>query len=155
LTFDFPICWHGIMKVNHLLIGGADDDDEVDSEEVDEVDSEEVDEVDSEEEDDWEEVYREYPDFREVGGAIDGIYYQTFGGGPEGGYVVESTVDGDRLFSVKRSWFKPWTITRMRHKALKSQRRHNIAEVRVVVKKTPDSRFEKKTVEADEGEAED
>ena len=50
---------------------------------------------------DWEEVYsvQSLSD-------INKIYYQTYGGGPEGGYFVES----NKVFKVERNWFQPFEI---------------------------------------------
>jgi len=49
--------------------------------------------------DEWEEVYstEEW---------IEGTYYQTYGGGPEGGYLVLHNGD---VFSIERSWFERFT----------------------------------------------
>jgi hypothetical protein len=36
-----------------------------------------------------------------------GTYYQTYGGGPEGGYFLYKK----NWYAVERTWFKPWTMT--------------------------------------------
>lgn len=52
------------------------------------------------------------------------IYYQTYGGGPEGGYFVKTTDDYThpgslsdtkikRVWKVQRSWFQPWKIEKL------------------------------------------
>lgn len=52
--------------------------------------------------------------FSKVAGAdfakFDGVYIQTHGGGPEGGYLFSG--DGN-LYSVKREWFKPFQMIYM------------------------------------------
>lgn len=54
----------------------------------------------------WQQIYQRRM-FSEVGGDIEGTYYETYGGGPEGGYVVTSD---SRVYKVDRNWGKPWTI---------------------------------------------
>ena len=38
-----------------------------------------------------------------------GQYYQTYGGGHEGGYVI---LPNDEIYEVKRSWFTPFEIVK-------------------------------------------
>lgn len=60
----------------------------------------------------------------------DTTYYQTYGGGPEGGYFVKSFVgEGDNLncayhtvWKVSRSWYQPWTIEEMKECSLEFQK---------------------------------
>ena len=66
-------------------------------------------------EDGWEEVYQ-VTLFREVCGSERRTrrfrnyrYYQCFGGGPEGGYIVGPNED---VLYVTRNWGTPWSITR-------------------------------------------
>lgn len=39
-----------------------------------------------------------------------GIYFQTYGGGPEGGYVID---EFGKLYKVHRDWFKPFTMEKL------------------------------------------
>ena len=41
---------------------------------------------------------------------INGIYLQTYGGGPEGGFVYCSD---NQIYSVHREWFKPFNIKKI------------------------------------------
>lgn len=80
----------------------------------------------------WEDVYSvqdaeralwadEYPDFH-----TDTTYYQTYGGGPEGGYFVKVFVgEGDdlncayaRVWSVTRNWSQPWSVKELKNTVL-------------------------------------
>lgn len=69
---------------------------------------------------DWEEVYsvqdvsanlwtESYPDFH-----TNTKYYQTFGGGPEGGYFVKDK----KVWKVRRSWYNPWSIEELENTIL-------------------------------------
>jgi hypothetical protein len=77
-----------------------------DEEEEEEVEEEEV----EEEEVEYKTCYSVQV-FSKVAGSdfakFDGVYIQTYGGGPEGGYLF--SVDGN-LYSVKRDWFKPFDM---------------------------------------------
>ncbi len=53
---------------------------------------------------DWQQIYQRRM-FSEVGGDIEGTYYETYGGGPEGGYVVTSEL---QVYEVSRNWGEPW-----------------------------------------------
>jgi hypothetical protein len=62
-----------------------------------------------------------------------GKYYQTYGGGPEGGFVELPTGE---VYSVKRSWGIPFTATKLAGK-LEKKMTHNppdpvVTEVRLV-----------------------
>jgi hypothetical protein len=45
----------------------------------------------------------------------DGIYYQTFGGGPEGGFVVLENGD---IYEITRNWFKPFSYEKIGQKKI-------------------------------------
>jgi hypothetical protein len=46
----------------------------------------------------------------------DTIYYQTFGGGPEGGYFVKDPGGPtDTVYRVTRSWFQPWRVEELKN----------------------------------------
>jgi hypothetical protein len=49
------------------------------------------------------------PDFK----TVDGVYFPTFGGGPEGGYVWSA--DGF-LYFVRRDWFQPFTMKKISYR---------------------------------------
>jgi hypothetical protein len=70
--------------------------------------SDESSESEQEEQDEWMSVYR-HCFFPEVGGQIAGIYFETFGGGPQGGFVETS----DSVFKVSREWFQTWKVKRL------------------------------------------
>ena len=71
----------------------------------------------------WEEVYcvrdaadvTELPEFQQ-----DTKYFQTFGGGPEGGYFIKYEPEDDNdlnqtllvlgIWAVQRNWGTPWTV---------------------------------------------
>ena len=63
----------------------------------------------------WETVYNNYEDnvfktcFCAYGGPVCGHYFQTCGGGPEGGYVL--SLDKKSAWEVTRTWHQPFTIT--------------------------------------------
>jgi len=65
--------------------------------------------MESEIEEEFGDIYNNHdggcPEFNKVGGNIDGKFIMTYGGGPEGGYVI--TPD-DRIFQVNRNWFTKW-----------------------------------------------
>jgi hypothetical protein len=47
-------------------------------------------------------------------------YYQTYGGGPEGGYFVEDCIEDCSItivavYEVHRDWYKPWTIKELKN----------------------------------------
>jgi hypothetical protein len=67
----------------------------------------------------WETVYR-YCVWRKTeqgrGGALEGgHYFQTFGGGPEGGYVL---VGRKTVYAVRRGWGTRWTYRKIANKRL-------------------------------------
>ena len=72
-------------------------------------------------EDEWEQVYSVTPfeNFVQKGSPCyflrQRTYYQTYGGGPEGGYVV---LRSGSVFSVHRDWFIPFSSTKMVQKTL-------------------------------------
>jgi hypothetical protein len=89
---------------------------ESESESETETETETETENESEEEDDFKQIY--YTEtFDEYIGEDDyglhklqgGDYYQTYGGGPEGGYVI---LPNDEIYEVKRSWFTPFEIVK-------------------------------------------
>lgn len=55
---------------------------------------------------DWKMVYSYSESAKEVGLPLNGFYYQTYGGGGEGGYLVFRK----KVYSVQRNWFEPWVI---------------------------------------------
>jgi hypothetical protein len=70
--------------------------------------SDESSESEQEEQDEWMSVYR-HCFFPEVGGHIAGIYFETFGGGPQVGFVETS----DSVFKVSRERFQTWKVKRL------------------------------------------
>jgi len=70
------------------------------------------------EDDDWEEVYSTDTPVSLVN-HFNGIcsYFQTAGGGPEGGYVLFDSY----LYSVTRHWFENWSSTKLVDKKLEFQ----------------------------------
>jgi hypothetical protein len=42
-------------------------------------------------------------------GDLTGTYYQTYGGGPEGGFLV--TAEG-HFYDLDRTWHQPWKVTK-------------------------------------------
>ena len=83
--------------------------------------AEEVDEVD----DEVEEVYSVRRGITELVGGQEHLqmfltsdqqfttYFQTFGGGPEGGYFERVSDDGVEIYAASRSWGVPFTVTRI------------------------------------------
>lgn len=78
--------------------------------------------MEQENEEEWEFVYnfdsRTLPQDRVFGKVAnvneDWKYYQTYGGGPEGGYIIEELEDSEtfvRVYQVHREWGKGWTIS--------------------------------------------
>jgi hypothetical protein len=67
------------------------------------------DESEEEEQDEWMTVYRKCF-FPEVGGMLDGIYYETYGGGPQGGFVETADLS---IFKVSRTWFQTWKVRQL------------------------------------------
>jgi len=67
------------------------------------------DESEEEEQDEWMTVYRKCF-FPEVGGMLDGIYYETYGGGPQGGFVETADLS---IFEVSRTWFQTWKVRQL------------------------------------------
>jgi hypothetical protein len=67
---------------------------------------------------DWEEVYLVKPVTRELFSdeeLVSGYtYYQTYGGGPEGGYFVKE----DGVYEASRRWFKEFEVKFLEHKRL-------------------------------------
>ena len=57
--------------------------------------------------DTYEEVYAVHQ-FSDPEAQRQGTYYQTYGGGPEGGYLV--TLSG--IWKIHRGWFDRWSYTR-------------------------------------------
>ena len=53
-------------------------------------------------------------------------YYQTYGGGPEGGYFVRWELNAfrasRRVFAVHRGWLEPWSITELQGRFEKTTR---------------------------------
>ena len=91
--------------------------------------------ADSEEEDDWEDIYAEIEGVDDLIGEHEHLlqfatriksdtmvkttYYQTYGGGPEGGYFIKRTYfkhggHNEEIFSVHRNWGKPFTARPVR-----------------------------------------
>ena len=67
------------------------------------------DESEEEEQDEWMTVYRTCF-FPEVGGMLDGIYYETYGGGPQGSFVETADLS---IFEVSRTWFQTWKVRQL------------------------------------------
>ena len=75
---------------------------------------------------DWEEVYSVKPvtmtlwteDMEQF--KTNTTYYQTSGGGPEGGYFVKTTADNyvEGVWEVSRSWFQPWECKKIDYAAI-------------------------------------
>jgi hypothetical protein len=64
---------------------------------------------DGSESEEWMTCYR-HCFFGEVGGSVFGIYYETFGGGPHGGYVETPELN---VFKVSRNWFETWKTQKL------------------------------------------
>jgi hypothetical protein len=68
-----------------------------------------------EEEDEWMECYHTCS-FSEVSSVNlqqyhNAVYYQCWGGGPEGGFIVQTDANGVyRACRVNRTWGTPWTV---------------------------------------------
>lgn len=54
-------------------------------------------------------IYSIHPSPKDIGLPYGGIYYQTHGGGPEGGYLQSR----GKIYSVSRSWGEPWAVTKV------------------------------------------
>jgi hypothetical protein len=93
-----------VPKIPTNLSASAASDESSVSDESSESEQEEQDETVTE----WMSVYR-HCFFPEVGGQIAGIYFETFGGGPQGGFVETS----DSVFKVSREWFQTWKVKRL------------------------------------------
>jgi hypothetical protein len=68
----------------------------------------------------WEEVYNDSEPFNKycppnLSYLKDGVYYQTYGGGPEGGYVETPNSD---VYEVERGWGTPFTARKCEGKKL-------------------------------------
>jgi hypothetical protein len=71
----------------------------------------------------WEEIYQAPHSFHKYVGDVEHlqefkrfwIYYNTFGGGPEGGYILNGSGD---LWYVERTWGEPFKATLMEGKTL-------------------------------------
>ena len=107
---------------------------------------------DCESEDEWETVYA-------VGPAKDlchplymGTYYQTCGGGPEGGYIV---LPDTTVFKIERNWHQPWRTEELEGKALmfeaEDAKAGKVARCRLVEK----TKLEEKLTEEDYAEMRD
>lgn len=64
---------------------------------------------------DWYEIYSSHSDFKEFCGDIprlqpyrNWVYYQCWGGGPEGGFIINQA-DG-RICKVNRGWGEPFSV---------------------------------------------
>lgn len=75
----------------------------------------------------WEDVYSVVPVTSETfagmpPGFYKGLktYYQTFGGGPEGGYIAKMNqgASADTVYRVSRGWFQPWKVEEMKNVVL-------------------------------------
>ena len=42
-------------------------------------------------------------------GRITGTYYQTYGGGPEGGFLLSND---NKWYELDRTWHQPWKVTK-------------------------------------------
>jgi hypothetical protein len=74
-------------------------------------------ESDEEDEDEWMEVYSRTDDFSPYCGEHEHLqpykdfqYFQCWGGGPEGGYIMN---DNDDTYRVNRTWGEPFTVERV------------------------------------------
>jgi hypothetical protein len=70
----------------------------------------------------WEEVYSVQPVTATLWTEVmsefhtDTIYYQTQGGGPEGGYFVKDPGGPtDTVYRVTRSWYQPWRVEELKN----------------------------------------
>ena len=71
--------------------------------------SDESSESEQEEQDKWMTCYR-HCFCQEVGGSIFGIYYETFGGGPQVGFVETPYMI---VFKVSRNWDQTWKLQQL------------------------------------------
>ena len=69
---------------------------------------------DEDEDDNWMEIYSHHLDFKVFCGKHKHLepyhgfrYFQCWGGGPEGGYIMN---DEDETYRVNRSWGQPFTV---------------------------------------------
>jgi hypothetical protein len=98
---------------------------------------------DDDEDEDWSEVYQVCA-FEDVGGS-EGTFYRTYGGGPEGGYVVADT----GVLEVSRAWFEPWISKKLSPttcvilRSQKNTRFHPHDEILVATGKVPKFDFNK------------
>jgi hypothetical protein len=69
---------------------------------------------DFDEEDPFEEIYEVQENFRMLnknGVPIKGTFYKTYGGGPEGGYlIIKKRKNMPEIYAIERSWGTPYTI---------------------------------------------
>jgi hypothetical protein len=68
-------------------------------------------------EEEWSEVYS-IRNFKEISSEVysdlwDAIYYQTYGGGSEGGFLVQKKDNKEIIYEVSRNWGVPWCITEL------------------------------------------
>jgi hypothetical protein len=100
--------------------------------------SEETADVYDPSDDGWETVYYKGPFSKFTGDSFPEVhhftYYQTYGGGPEGGYIT----DGTEIFAVHRSWFTLWSLTVIKGKTIEYEEENMIkceqAKVRLIRK---------------------
>ena len=81
----------------------------------------------SQEDDDWQEVYHVS---REIMQGHRGVYYQTYGGGPEGGYLVSK----DKIYTVNRNWFLPFEVRLLKHQRLHFKNEDGIMFLKITTK---------------------
>jgi len=91
------------------------------------------DDHEDDEDEQWSEVYNDggtTGDFEDAG--WDSLrpftYYQTFGGGPEGGYLS----DGTFTFVCSRGWHEPWAFGYVPNAQVEVAKRHGVPHIRLV-----------------------
>lgn len=80
-------------------------------------------------EEEWNEVYC-IIDFKDISSEVysdfwDCKYYQTYGGGPEGGFLVQIKDEREIIYEVERNWGEPWCITELPNAVLQKTTYHH------------------------------
>lgn len=64
-------------------------------------------------------------------GDLTGTYYQTYGGGPEGGFLLSND---NKWYELDRTWHQPWKVTRRSDIVVLFNSENNVPyEMRVIV----------------------
>jgi hypothetical protein len=93
-----------------------------------ESDSDDEDSDSDDEDEEWGTTVYETVRFSKRGGKIKGYYLSTYGGGPEGGYVIS---DDNKVYTCHRDWGTLWNTTR-----------HNCEEIWIKISEDADWKIE-------------